>query len=117
MINLNNEEVIINTAMVQLAKGIIQTVGKLHLTNQRLVLIPNQVLSLFCGKKLDINLSDIEEIQRLSRFEGGTWSGGAGEKLFVKLNNSEMHTFSYGLSQNAFEFFKSVEDQIEKIKS
>ena len=48
-LNLTDNEKIIRTAWAQLAKGFPQTAGKLHLTNQRIILVPNQILSIFFG--------------------------------------------------------------------
>ena len=110
-LNLRENEQVLKTAWAQLAKGFPQTVGKLHVTNQRILLMPNQLLSIFFGKKVEISLTDIEEIKHLGSFEGGTLVGGAGQKIFIKLNNSEMYTFSF-LFENVLELCKFIEDQI-----
>ena len=110
-LNLTDNEKIIRTAWAQLAKGFPQTVGKLHLTNQRIILVPNQILSIFFGKNVEISLAEIQEIKHLGHFEGGTLAGGAGQKIFIKLNNSDMYTFSF-LFENVLELFKSCEEQI-----
>ena len=112
-LNLTDNEKVIRTAWAQLAKGFPQTVGKLHLTNQRIILVPNQILSIFFGKKVEISLAEIQEIKHLGHFEGGTLAGGAGQKIFIKLNNSDMYTFSF-LFENVLELFKSCEEQISK---
>ena len=112
-LNLTENEKVIRTAWAQLAKGFPQTVGKLHLTNQRIILVPNQFLSIFFGKKVEVSLAEIHEIKHLGHFEGGTFVGGAGQKIFIKLNNSDMYTFSF-LFENVFELFKSCEEQISK---
>lgn len=110
-LNLTDNEKVIRTAWAQLAKGFPQTVGKLHLTNQRIILVPNQILSIFFGKKVEISLAEVQEIKHLGRFEGGTLAGSAGEKIFIKLYNSDMYTFSF-LFENVLELFKSCEEQI-----
>ena len=110
-LNLIDNEKVIRTAWAQLAKGFPQTVGKLYLTNLRIVLVPNQLLSIFFGKKVDISLAEVQEIKHLGHFEGGTLVGGAGQKIFIKLNNLDMYTFSF-LFENVLELFKSCEEQI-----
>ncbi|MDB3950179.1 hypothetical protein N9403_00935 [Gammaproteobacteria bacterium] len=110
-LSLTHNETVIRTAWAQLAKGFPQTVGKLHLTNQRIILVPNQILSIFFGKKVEIPLVEIQEIKHLGHFEGGTFAGGAGQKIFIKLKNSDMYTFSF-LFENVLELFKSCEEQI-----
>ena len=110
-LNLKENEKVIRTAWAQLAKGFPQTVGKLHLTNQRILLVPNQILSIFFGKKVEISLAEVQEIKHLGHFEGGTLTGGAGKKIFIKLNNSDMYTFSF-LFENVLELFKLLEEQI-----
>tara|TARA_Y100000022_G_C13160009_1_gene333534 strand:+ start:475 stop:846 length:372 start_codon:yes stop_codon:yes gene_type:complete len=110
-LNLTDTEKVIKTAWTQLAKGFPQTVGKLHLTNHRIILVPNQILSIFFGKKVEISLAEIQEIKYLGSFEGGTLAGGAGQKIFIKLKNSDTYTFSF-LFENVLELFKSCEEQI-----
>ena len=110
-LNLKENEKVIRTAWAQLAKGFPQTVGKLHLTNQRIILVPNQILSIFFGKKVEISLAEVQEVKHLGHFEGGTLVGGAGQKIFIKLNNSDMYTFSF-LFENVLELFKSCEEQV-----
>ena len=110
-LNLTDTEKVIKTAWTQLAKGFPQTVGKLHLTNHRIILVPNQILSIFFGKKVEISLAEIQEIKYLGHFEGGTLAGGAGQKIFIKLKNSDTYTFSF-LFENVLELFKSCEEQI-----
>ena len=111
VLTLNNDERLIRTAWAQVAKGFPQTVGKLHLTNQRIILVPNQILSIFFGKRVEISLADVEEIKHLGHFEGGTLAGGAGQKIFIKLNNSDMYTFAF-LFENVLELFMSCQEQI-----
>ena len=111
VINFKNDERLIRTAWAQLAKGFPQTVGKLYLTNQRIILVPNQILSIFFGKRVEISLADVEEIKHLGHFEGGTLAGGAGQKIFIKLNNSDMYTFAF-LFENVLELFMSCQEQI-----
>ena len=110
-LNLRENEKVIRSTWAQLSKGFPQTVGKLHLTNQRILLVPNQILSIFFGKKVEISLAEVQEIKHLGHFEGGTLAGGAGQKIFIKLNNSDMYTFSF-LFGNVLELFKLCEEQI-----
>lgn len=91
-------EEIVNSFKAQLAKGFPQTVGTLHLTNQRVVLIPNQLLSVGFGKKLELESSSIVEIRPLQNFEGGTFSGGAGKKIFIRLQDGTAYTFACWLT-------------------
>ena len=91
-------EEIVSSVKAQLAKGFPQTVGTLHLTNQRVVLIPNQLLSIGFGKKLELESSSIVEIRPLQNFEGGTFGGGAGKKIFIRLQDGTAYTFACWLT-------------------
>jgi hypothetical protein len=97
-LKLREGEVLVESVMAQLAKGFPQTVGKLHLTSQRIVLVPNQLLSIGFGKKLEFASSEVEEIRPLQNFEGGTFAGSAGKKIFIKAKDGTAYTFSLWLT-------------------
>lgn len=109
---LNDNENMIRASWVQVAKGFPQSVGKLYLTNQRMLLVPNQILSIGFGKRLEIFLTEIDKVQHLGNFEGGTLVGGAGQKMFIKLKDGTMHTFSFWITENVLEFCSLCEDQL-----
>lgn len=99
-LNLQSGERYLAKAKAQLAKGFPQTAGDFYLTNYRLVLEPDQFASLGFGKRWEVSLSRIKKIEKLDRFEGGTYIGKAGKKLVVHLDDSSIHTFSFYLGSD-----------------
>lgn len=90
---------------VQLAKGFPQTAGELYLTNRRLVLDPNQFMSMGFGKRLEIPLARITSFEQLGRFQGGTFVGSAGKKIAVGLDDGSTYTFSFYLNSDIDVFY------------
>lgn len=105
-LKLQQDETILAQAKAQLARGFPQTAGNLYLTNRRLVLEPNQFYSLGLGKRWEVPLSRVVEVEQLGRFEGGTLVGSAGKKLAIRLDDSSEHTFSFYLSSDIEAFYK-----------
>jgi len=93
---------------VQLAKGFPQTAGRLYLTNRRLLLDPDQLMSLGCGRPLEIPLAQIRLIDKAGRFQGGTFIGGAGRKIEVGLADGSVHTFSFFLNSDIDAFYDAL---------
>ncbi|MCE9634313.1 MAG: hypothetical protein K8T90_01295 [Planctomycetes bacterium] len=94
---------------VQLARGFPQTAGDLFLTNRRLVLLPNQFMSLGFGKSLEVPLERVREIKAHGRFQGGTLVGGAGRKVEIVLDDGTRHTFSFFLNGDPAGFLAALE--------
>ncbi|MEW6240574.1 MAG: hypothetical protein AB1564_07170 [Chloroflexota bacterium] len=120
-LSLQQDEMILARAQAQLAKGFPQTAGNLYLTNMRLILVPDQFLSLLAGEYWEIPLSRILKAQKLGRFQGGTFIGGAGKKLVVHLidpsiyiNGFTVHTFSFALWSDIDTFFDILTTQLKQ---
>jgi hypothetical protein len=96
-------------AGAQLSAGFPQTAGTIYLTNRRLVLVPDQLASLGCGRPLEIRLTDISWTKTLGRFQGGTFVGGAGKKILVALLDGTEHTFSFYLTSDIDGFYAALE--------
>ena len=107
-IKLEKNEQVITKEKAQWAKGFPQTVGDLFLTDQRVVLIPNQLLSIGFGKHLDFRIADVEEVRSLSRLEGGTFAGSLGQKILIRTKDSQAYTFSFALSKGAETFHTEI---------
>ena len=112
-LELQAGETVLAKATAQLAKGFPQTAGALYLTNNRLVLVPNQLLSLGFGRRLEIPLSRIVGLEKLGSFEGGTFIGSAGKKLVVLLDDSTEHTFSFSLLSDIEGFCGAIAGQLQ----
>jgi TM2 domain-containing membrane protein YozV len=93
-LNLQDGEVIRLKVQVQLVKGYPQTVGDLFLTDRRLVLLPNQVLSIGFGKRWEIKISDIQNLETKKPFQGGPYVGMAGKRLVIILKDNSKHILS-----------------------
>ena len=87
-------EVVRLRLQAQLARGYPQTVGDLCLTDRRVVLIPNQVLSIGFGKRWEVRISDIRYLHTKRPFEGDSFIGGAGNSLEIVLRNNTKHVFT-----------------------
>jgi hypothetical protein len=111
---LQNGELVLAHANAQLAKGFPQTAGDLVLTDRRLVLVPNQLASLWFGKRWEIALARIAGIEKLERFKGGTWIGSAGRKLVIRLDNASEHIFSFYLTSNLDGFYEVLQRQLRE---
>lgn len=89
-LNLQQDEKVLTKAQAQLLRGFPSTTGDLYLTNKRLILIPNQLLSVGFGKKWELPLSQIKSAETKGRFAGGPFRGSAGNRLVLRLHdNSE----------------------------
>ncbi len=100
-----------------IAKGFPQTAGYFYLTNKRLLLEPDQFDSLGFGKRWEVLLSRVVNVEKLERFKGGTWIGGAGKKLVIRLDDSSLHTFSFYPSSNIEAFYQVFIQELEQVKS
>jgi len=94
-LELQNGEVVRLKIQAQLAKGYPQTVGDLYLTDRRLVLLPNQGLSLGFGKRWEIRISDIKSLDTRKPFQGGPYVGSAGKRLDIYMKDNSKHTLSF----------------------
>ena len=94
---------------VQLARGFPQTAGDLFLTDRRLVLVPNQYMSLGRGEPLDVPLARVRSIKAHGPFRGGTIIGCAGRKIEVVLDDGTRHTFSFFLGADFDAFYAELE--------
>jgi TM2 domain-containing membrane protein YozV len=93
-LNLLEAEFVRLKIQAQYIKGYPQTVGDLHLTNRRLILTPNQVLSIGFGKKWEILLSEIKNVETKNPFQGGSFVGSAGNRLVINSKDGTKHVFS-----------------------
>jgi hypothetical protein len=116
-LKLQQGEVILAQAQAQLAKGFPQTSGGLYLTNQRLVLEPDQFASLWCGRHWEVPLSRVVAVEQLGHFKGGALVGSAGKKLAVRLDDSSLHTFAFYLSSNIEVFYQAFIAQVKPSES
>jgi hypothetical protein len=114
---LQEGEKILARAQAQLAKGFPQTAGYFYLTNRRLILEPDQFDSLGFGKRWEVSLSRIVKVEKLERFQGGTWIGSAGKKLAIRLDDSSLHTFAFYPSSNIEEFYHAFMAHLKQVKS
>lgn len=92
--NLQPDEIVSLKTQAQRVKGFPQTVGTLYLTNKRLILTPNQLLSLGFGKHWEINLSDIKSVGTKGRFRGGPFMASGGNRLILNLKDGTKHILS-----------------------
>lgn len=90
-LNLQDGEYIKLKIQAGLVKGYPQTGGELFLTNYRLVLVPNQLLSIGFGKRWEIRISEIQNLQTKKPFQGGPYFGIAGNRLVIILKDSSKH--------------------------
>ena len=111
-LELQPGERVIAQAKAQLARGFPQTAGDLVLTDSRLVLVPNQFASLGLGKRWQVAIADIVEIQQLGRFEGGTLVGSAGKKLGIRTSDGSLHTLAFYLGADLGSFNSAIEAQM-----
>ena len=102
-------EEVLARAGVQLARGFPQTAGELFLTNRRLVLRPDQFMSLGFGKSLEVPLERVREVKTHGRFQGGTVVGSAGRKIETVLDDGTRHTFSFFLNADPDAFDAALE--------
>jgi len=116
-LKLQQDETILAQAQAQLAKGFPQTAGYFYLTNRRLILEPDQFDSLGFGKRWEVPLSRVVDVEKLERFKGGTWIGGAGKKLGIRLDDSSLHTFAFYPSSNIEVFYRVFIAQLKQGKS
>src|SRR5690349_9810273 len=116
MIKLNSGEKILTQAKAQLAKGFPQTAGDLFLTNYRLILKPDQLASMFFGRRWEEPLSRVVSVKRYDRFEGRKLIGGAGKKISMTLDDSSEHIFSFYYSSNIDEFYDALMSQLDVVK-
>ena len=110
-LNLQEGEILKTKVKAQWIKGYPQTVGNLHLTNRRLILLPIQLLSLGFGKFLEISISEIQDISTKDPLSGGAFIGCAGNRLIVKMKNRHEYVFSAlgSLSVHRTELLKQME--------
>ena len=113
-LNLQKGENCVAKAKAQLAKGFPQTAGDFYLTNQRLVLEPDQFASLGFGKRWEVSLHRIRKVEKLGRFEGGTYVGAAGKKIAIHLDDSSVHTFSFYLGSDIDTFADILTTQLQQ---
>jgi TM2 domain-containing membrane protein YozV len=93
--SLGPGEVIVTSILAQLVnKGLPFTNGDLYLTNQRLVLVPNQVLSVGIGQHYQLRLADVLKVTTRRPFEGGPYPGMAGHRIVVQMRDGSNAIFS-----------------------
>jgi hypothetical protein len=112
-LELQPSETVLARSKAQLAQGFPQTYGALYLTTERLVLVPNQFFSMGFGRRLEIPLSRIVALEKLSAFQGGTFIGSAGRKLVVGLDDSSEHTFSFSLTSDIDGFCDTLATRVK----
>jgi len=78
----------------QLASGYPQTAGDLFLTDRRLILVPNQLLSLGSGRPWEIKLSEIQNLQVKNLLQGGPFVGRLGNRLEITALDNSKHLLS-----------------------
>lgn len=110
-LNLQEAEFVRLKIQAQYIKGFPQTVGDLYLTNRRLILQPNQVLSIGFGKRLEIKLSDIKNIGSKAPFQGGPYLGSAGNRLVIVLKDDSQHVFS--MLENITPLYNALTEEIK----
>jgi len=91
---LQEGEIVKFKITTQLAKGYPQTVGDLFLTNRRLILLPNQLLSIGFGKRWEVGISDIRNIELMKLGQGGSFVGSLGNRIEIIINDNSRHILS-----------------------
>jgi TM2 domain-containing membrane protein YozV len=112
-LELQNGEVIRLKIQAQLAKGYPQTAGNLYLTDRRLVLIPNQALSLGFGKRWEIQISDIKSLDTRKPLQGGPYVGSAGKRLDIYIKDNSKHILSF--LEDVAPLYNALYEQINSI--
>lgn len=91
---LQEGEIVKLKIMVQLVSGYPQSVGDLFLTDRRIILLPNQILSMGSGKRWEIKISDIKTFEVKRPLQGGSFIGSLGNRIEIILKDNSKHILS-----------------------
>lgn len=112
-IALAPNETILHRMLAQLSGRRPETVGTLYLTNQRLVLVPNQLLSVGFGRRWELSLDDIASVSSKAPFRGGPYIGMAGYRLVLHLKDGSQRILS--TLQSIVAFKAALEAQLRAL--
>ena len=87
------------------------TVGDLFLTDRRLVLHPDQFLSVGLGRPMEVPLDQVTWRAKFGRFQGGSYIGAAGKKITVGTADGAEHTFSFVFGSDVDAFYAALCDR------